>query len=94
MHPSTPTYMVLGEIGKLPLKTSIDKRIISFWGRMVNGNNSKLAYALYKKLLQNVNGNSWPDVKRTCIWLNQNCTQLEMQQVKQRKYDLGIHAIL
>ena len=48
VRPNTPTYMVLGETGKLPLRATIDKRIFKFWYRLVTGKKEKLSYQIYK----------------------------------------------
>ena len=106
LRASTPAYMVYGEIGKLPLRTIIDKRIISFWGRIVNGNTNKLSFAMYRLMLQNyglgvLKETTWTDyIKQTLInagyhyiWQNQRCTQLDIQNIKQRLHDLGVQSM-
>ena len=45
---STPTYMVLGETGKLPIRFKIDKQIFTFWYRLVTGKQEKLSCEIYK----------------------------------------------
>ena len=38
LRPSTPSCMVYGKVGKLPLQVTIDKRLMSFWLRLLNLN--------------------------------------------------------
>ena len=33
LRPSTPNFMVYGELGVVPLQVAIDKRIIGYWFR-------------------------------------------------------------
>ena len=47
LRPSTPSCMVYGEVGKLPLQVTIDKRLISFWLRLLNKEESYLAHIVY-----------------------------------------------
>ena len=47
LRPSTPSYMVYGAVGKLPLQVTIDKRIMSLWLRLLNKEESSLAYIVY-----------------------------------------------
>ena len=45
--PSTPSCMVYGEVGKLPLQVTIDKRLMSSWLRLLNKEESSLAHIVY-----------------------------------------------
>ena len=47
LRPSTPSCMVYGEVGKLPLQVTIDKRLMSFWLRLHNKEESSLAHIIY-----------------------------------------------
>ena len=47
LTPSTPSCMVYGEVGKLPVHITIDKRIMSFWLRLLNKEESSLAHIVY-----------------------------------------------
>ena len=47
LRPSTPSCMVYGEVGKLPLQVTIDKRLMSFWMRLLNKEESSLAHIVY-----------------------------------------------
>ena len=39
--------MVYGEVGKLPLHVTIDKRLMSFWLRLLNKRESSFAHIVY-----------------------------------------------
>ena len=39
--------MVYGEVGKLPLHVTIDKRLMSFWLRLLNKEEFSLAHIVY-----------------------------------------------
>ena len=45
---STPSYMIYGELGRYPIDLDIKTRLISFWGRLNSGKETKLSYILYK----------------------------------------------
>ena len=45
---STPNYMVYGELGRYPLEVDIKLRMVSFWGRLLTGKESKLSFISYK----------------------------------------------
>ena len=47
LRPSTPSCMVYGEYDKLPVKVPIDKRLVSFWRRLLNKEDSSLAHIVY-----------------------------------------------
>ena len=47
LRPSTPSCMVYGEYGKLPVQVPIDKRLVSFWRRLLNKEDSSLAHIVY-----------------------------------------------
>ena len=45
---STPSYMLYGELGVMPLKVDIHTRIISFWSKLIENNPSyKLSSMMY-----------------------------------------------
>ena len=48
LKPSTPNYMIYGELGRQPLDIDIKLRIVTFWGRIVCGKQSKLSCVIYK----------------------------------------------
>ena len=44
---STPTSMILGETGYLPLEYHIKLKIMGFWVSLISGNRDKLSYKMY-----------------------------------------------
>jgi hypothetical protein len=52
LNKSTTTSMVYGELGRYPLSTCVNVRIIGFWGRLLTGNENKLSLMLYKTMLK------------------------------------------
>ena len=45
LRPSTPpNCMLYGEIGKLPVKVSVDKQLIAYWFRVLNKDVHTFAY--------------------------------------------------
>ena len=47
LRPSTPTCMVYGEVGKLPLQVRIDKHMINYWIRLLNKDITSYASIIY-----------------------------------------------
>ena len=47
LRPSTPSSMVYSEVGVLLLQVTIDKRLMSFWLRLLNNEESSLAHIVY-----------------------------------------------
>ena len=102
---TTPTYMVYGETGKLPLKTTIKKRIIQFWYNIVTGKTDKLAFQLYKIMFQDYSRGTakykWLETIETIlndtgfshVWLEQKTDLLGNKEIKQRITDQGIQNI-
>ena len=39
--------MIYGEVGKLPLQTSVDKQLIAYWLRVFNKDVHTFAYIVY-----------------------------------------------
>ena len=48
---STPTFMLYGELGRMPLKLIINQRIISFWDRIITGKQTKVSALLHELML-------------------------------------------
>ena len=85
LRPSTPSCMVYGEVGKLPLQVNIDKHImINYWIRLLNKHISSYASIIYmitlKLCISGEYKTQWL-IKVKCIldncglsniWLNQN----------------------
>ena len=47
LRQSTPNCMVYGEVGKLSLQVTIDKRLMPFWLHLLNKEESSLAHIIY-----------------------------------------------
>ena len=47
MRPSTLNCMIYGEVGKLPLQTSVNKQLISYWLRVLNKDVHTFTYMVY-----------------------------------------------
>ena len=44
----TPSVMIHGELGTMPLHLKIKSRVLNFWYRIVSGKNDKICYKLYQ----------------------------------------------
>ncbi len=64
---STPAYMLYGELGLLPLKFEVQKRMLGYWGRLVTSSHDKIAHILYKIMLSEVTTSSKTYMWITCI---------------------------
>ena len=93
LRPSTPSCMVYGEVGKLPLQVTVDKQLISYWLRLLNKDESTLAHIIYIIVL-NLFVRDEYKVKWLCrvkniidscglsyLWFNQN--KIDTKQSKQ-----------
>jgi len=75
---STPTAMVRGELGILPLEIEIKTRMITYWSKILKGNHDKYTFHLYQLSLE-LNHSKWIKAIReildnsgnTYIWLSQ-----------------------
>jgi hypothetical protein len=47
---STPNFMVYGELGRYPIDIDIKVRMISYWSKLISGNQSKISSLSYKLL--------------------------------------------
>ena len=84
LKPTTPNFMVYGELGRFPISVMIKVRMIKFWCRILNSSNDKLSFLLYKLLYINFNNygyeSKWlisvKSILENCgmsnIWLYQN----------------------
>ena len=62
MKSSTPSYMVYGESGPFPLSLTINSRMVSYWAKMLQGQENKIVSAVYRYLFSrynNENVNLW-----------------------------------
>ena len=55
----TPAYMIYGEMGLLPLTCSINKRMISYWTKVVSCRPDMLIRQLYKIMYDASVKNDW-----------------------------------
>lgn len=51
---STPSYMVYGESGRYPLYVTVYSRMISYWTKMIQGQENKIVFTVYKFLQINI----------------------------------------
>ena len=49
---STPQYMLYGEFGKYPLFINIYTKMISFWSRLILGDENKFSFKIYKYMIR------------------------------------------
>ena len=80
---SNPNFMIYGEVGIYPMPVYIELRMINFWSKMVNGNDSKIANILYKYMFlknsQNQYKSDWlkfiNNISEKCgysnVWISQ-----------------------
>ena len=47
LKPSTPNYMVYGELGRYPITINVKVRMISFWAKLQNSQGKKISSKLY-----------------------------------------------
>ena len=64
---STPTYMILGELGRFPLNVSIKTRIINYWANIICGKKSKLSYTIYMYLRDSFDNNTYIHPWIACV---------------------------
>ena len=55
LRKSTPLYMVLDKVGRLPLEITVKSRMVVFWSKILTNKQSKLPYILYRKLIETPN---------------------------------------
>ena len=85
MRQSTPTCMVLGELGKMPVEIVIKGRVLSYWFRLIQPDNQgKIAAVMYRLMFQlHTKGlyesryitfvkNTLQDIGMNDFWVNQN----------------------
>ena len=47
---STPTIMVMGELGACPIENKIYSNMLNFWGRLISGKQDKISSILYRTM--------------------------------------------
>ena len=65
LKPTTPNYVIYGELGRYPLNIDIKIRMISYWIRILKGKQEKLCFIVFKLLLKLEN-----DSTLRSSWLN------------------------
>lgn len=79
LRQSTPIYMIMAELGRLPINITIKCKMISYWHGMATGNQNKLSYKIYQLMLNLPNFKSkWIEhikdilihAGRPDIWMN------------------------
>ena len=105
LRPSTPSCMVYGEVGKLPLQVTNDKRLMSFWLRLLNKEESSLAHIVYmiahNLFVRDVYKAQWlcrvKHIVDNCglcyLWLNQSMmdTNHAKQLIHTRTEEVALH---
>ena len=77
--------MLLGELGRYPLKITITTRMVGFWNRLIHGKNTKLSFFLYQCILHSHIRSKWlahiqnifVTVGRPDIWQSQQHLNME-----------------
>ena len=105
LRPLTPSCMVYGEVGKLPLQVTIDKRRMSFLLYLLNKEEFSLAHIVYM-IAHNVCVRDVYKAKRLCkvknivdncslsyLWLNQSMidTNHAKQLIHTRIEEVALH---
>ena len=62
---STPHVMIYGEFGRYLLSIIIQKRIVAFWCKLVNGSINRLSSSLYRILLDDFRTHNF-----RCDWIS------------------------
>jgi len=57
VNKKTANCMVYGETGRLGIREQIDKRMINFWTKLIQGKQSKLSVTMYKLMKEMYNAN-------------------------------------
>ena len=52
LYRTTPDCMVYGEFGRGPLQSTVEKRMLGFWCKIISGKDSKLCNIIYRVLLK------------------------------------------
>ena len=102
---STPSYMVYGEIGKIPIESLIKEKMIKFCGKLFSGKPTKVSALLLKALVRDTRVNnktySWTDyIKKilddtgfSFLWHRQTITEVQERTICQIINDQAIQNI-
>ena len=105
VRPSTPTYMTLGEAGKVPISVKIKQQMIMFWKRLMTGSHDKISFILYQIMLKDTIENNahykWlaaiegilTETGNRNVWLGQTMSQQQSVSLKQTLHDQAVQAI-
>ena len=88
---STSLYMLYGELDRQSLDITIKTRMISYWLRILSGNQNKFSFLLYQKLISTPGltcNSKWvtqilPDCGRPDLWEQQAPTQGTALMIRQ-----------
>ena len=89
LRKSSPLYMIYAEFGRYPIDLTIKCRMIAYWNRLITGKPDKLAYLIFKYMLNlpnfeskwiNYVKNIFTQTGRNYIWLNQD--QIQNKNIK------------
>ena len=99
----TPTCMVSGELGRLPIQYNIESRMLCFWFKCIFSNNNRFANVIYQLMyqlhVQGIYSAKWimkiENTLRRCslsnVWENQHSLDLSFNQCKKLTKDkLGL----
>ena len=92
---STPAYIIYGELGKLPLKTTINTRMLKFWARIKTGKFEKISSQLLNLMTKDDCGYKWVNYIKnildktgnTYVWLNQHLDKKKENYIIQNLKD-------
>ena len=100
---STPGYMLYGELGLLPLSYHIQKRMITYWGKIIQSPTSTISHQLYSIMRYESETNGvtykWPDCISKIlnnsgfgnIWRSQTpLSKLDIKNIHQRLKDITL----
>ena len=83
MKKTTPSFMVIGELGQFPLYIDIYSRIISFWTKLGENGKNEILWALYRHISHLHEGNKikskWYEHVKQHIFSNGFCNIRALQ---------------
>jgi hypothetical protein len=86
--------MIYGELGACTMSVYIQTRIINFWSKLVNCENSKLSSIINKdafvKHTQNGLEMRWIKAVKNILWTRSNVSKFEKPQISQPYNRIGL----
>ncbi len=70
---TTCSNVVYGELGRYLLSVAVKKRVIGYWGRLINGKESKLSRVMYNCLLNLFNSGLYISPLCLAAFIHLNC---------------------